>query len=306
MNYTINIIVHDVKLAEPVKESLSPLPVNVFNGNGYPSFSKLCNDVIVNNPTEIIIICSYKVRPTPKDINKMISLINKGYGIVALYRFAFFGFTKEFIKRNGFFDERFISGGYEDSDMIRRTVLNNIAYYASEEIEYHKKSSTWGSYSEAKKHFDKKWKESRFLSIRLMDDEQYNYDIGDSITRIKFLDNSYSKVLPPSRQWFNCMMKHHFNSNVTSSNKWKSVNDDILAKKIETVNNDIFFNKIESLDKDLELEGNELNRLHIIIDTQAKLISRLKKYKLTVIKNNRELKGQNTRLKVALKEYQNK
>lgn len=38
MNYTINIIVHDIKLAEPVKQSLNPLPVNIFNGNGYPSF----------------------------------------------------------------------------------------------------------------------------------------------------------------------------------------------------------------------------------------------------------------------------
>ena len=45
-NYTINIIVHDLELAKPVQESLYPLPVNIFNGAGYPSFSKLCNDVI--------------------------------------------------------------------------------------------------------------------------------------------------------------------------------------------------------------------------------------------------------------------
>lgn len=55
-NYTINIIVHDLKLAKPVQESLNPLPVNIFNGKDYPSFSKLINDVIVNNPTEIVIV----------------------------------------------------------------------------------------------------------------------------------------------------------------------------------------------------------------------------------------------------------
>ena len=110
-DYTVNIIVHDLELAKPVQDSLTPLPVNIFDGKNYPSFSKLINDVIVYNPTEIVIIASYKVRPTQNDINKMINLINEGYGYVATYRFAFLGFKKELIRRIGFFDERFIGGG---------------------------------------------------------------------------------------------------------------------------------------------------------------------------------------------------
>jgi GT2 family glycosyltransferase len=198
--YTINIIVHDLSLADPVKNSLNPLPVNILNGHNYPSFSKLCNDVIVNNPTEIVIICSYKSRPTPDDITKMLNLINDGYGIVALYRYAFFGFRKELIRRVGFFDERFIGGGYEDCDMLRRILLNNIAQYEGEEIKYIPKPSTW-NFDNSKKHFFNKWLEKDLRIVRLLDEETYNYDIGNSDNKIVFLKASDSYLMKQSHEW---------------------------------------------------------------------------------------------------------
>lgn len=200
-NYTINIIVHDLELAKPVQESLYPLPVNIFNGNGYPSFSKLCNDVIINNPTEIVIISSYKVRPTPNDVMKMLDLINSGFGLVATYRFAFFGFKKELIRRIGFFDERFITGGYEDSDIMRRIIENNISIYESEEIIYYPEKSTWNN-SISRIHFFNKWKEPDDSRItRLLNEENYNYNIGVSNTNITFLDASHSIVMNGSKGW---------------------------------------------------------------------------------------------------------
>ena len=200
-NYTINIIVHDLELAKPVQESLYPLPVNIFNGTGYPSFSKLCNDVIINNPTEIVIIASYKVRPTPNDVMKMLDLINSGFGLVATYRFAFFGFKKELIRRIGFFDERFITGGYEDSDIMRRIIENNISIYESEEIIYYRKESTWNN-SNSRIHFFNKWQEPNdFRITRLLNEENYNYDIGVSNTNITFLDASHSIVIDGSKKW---------------------------------------------------------------------------------------------------------
>lgn len=203
-NYTINIIVHDLKLATSVQQSLNPLPVNIFNGKDYPSFSKLINDVIVNNPTEIVIVASYKVRPTQNDVQKMIDLINKGYGYVATYRFAFFGFKKEFIRRIGFFDERFIGGGYEDCDIIRRCIENNISMYESEEVIYYPKQSTWNC-SVSRTHFLKKWLESENNKItRLLDEENYDYDIGVSDTTVEFLNASHSVVMDGSKKWLKC------------------------------------------------------------------------------------------------------
>jgi len=207
-NYTINIIVHDLELAKPVQESLNPLPVNIFNGKGYPSFSKLINDVIVNNPTEIVIVASYKVRPTQNDVQKMIDLINKGYGYVATYRFAFLGFKKEFIRRIGFFDERFIGGGYEDCDIMRRCIENNIAIYESEEVIYYPKQSTWNYSSPrsvSRTHFLKKWLEPKNNKItRLLDEEKYDYDIGVSDTTVEFLNVSHSVVMDSSKTWLKC------------------------------------------------------------------------------------------------------
>lgn len=211
-NYTINIIVHDLELAKPVQESLHPLPVNIFNGTGYPSFSKLCNDVIINNPTEIVIIASYKVRPTPNDVTKMLDLINSGFGLVATYRFAFFGFKKELIRRIGFFDERFITGGYEDADIMRRIIENNISIYESEEIIYYPKESTWNN-SISRIHFFNKWLEPKDYRItRLLNEENYNYDIGVSNTNITFLDASYSIVMNGSKKWLELNIQYLKNS----------------------------------------------------------------------------------------------
>lgn len=207
-NYTINIIVHDLELAKPVQELLNPLPVNIFNGKDYPSFSKIINDVIVNNPTEIVIVASYKVRPTQNDVQKMIDLINEGYGCVATYRFAFFGFKKEFIRRIGFFDERFIGGGYEDCDIIRRCIENNISIYESEEVIYYPKQSTWNysnPHSVSRTHFLKKWLEPKNNKFtRLLDEENYDYDIGVSDTSVEFLNASHSVVMDCSKKWLKC------------------------------------------------------------------------------------------------------
>lgn len=194
-NYTINIIVHNNISPQPVIDSLKPLNAVVFDGTGYPSFSKVCNDIIVKNPTPIVIIAGYKVRPTQKDVNKMLKLINEGHGIVGLYRFGFFGFKKELIHRIGFFDERFIGGEYEDGDMIRRHMLNNISIYEQEEVVYIYKKSTWNN-KLSKLHHYKKWKDINENSyIRLLDDEKYNYDIGKSDSRIIFLKAKYSVIV---------------------------------------------------------------------------------------------------------------
>lgn len=134
----------------------------------------------------------------------MIDLINKGYGYVATYRFAFFGFKKEIIRRIGFFDERFIGGGYEDCDIMRRCIENNISIYESEEVIYYPKKSIWNN-SVSRTHFIKKWLEPKNNKItRLLDEENYDYDIGVSDTNVEFLNASHSVVMDISKEWLKC------------------------------------------------------------------------------------------------------
>lgn len=185
LDYTVYIPSHRDALAQETKACFNNHPCKIFNGTNYPSFSKLINDCIVDCPTEIIIICSDKVRPTEEQITEMLDLINQGYGITGLYRFGFFGFKKELIRRIGFFDERFIGGNYEDADMIRRLREADISYYENDKVKYTRMPTSWNT-SNAQKIFKTKWKETMTTLKRLLDEENYDYNIGESIP-CKFL-----------------------------------------------------------------------------------------------------------------------
>ena len=100
--------VKDETLAISLKESLSPLNIQVVVGSNYPSFSKMMNTIInISKTNDIIIFCSHRVRPTVDDVKLLIQKLNENYGVVCFHRLAFFGFKIELIKRIGFFDERF-------------------------------------------------------------------------------------------------------------------------------------------------------------------------------------------------------
>lgn len=151
-------MVHEIELATPVVESLYPLPAKVFHAPKYPSFSKVVNSIILDCPTEIVICCSYKARPTKDDVNRMLKLIDDNYGFVGLYRFGFFGFKKELIRKVGFFDEKFIGGEYEDCDFVRRMIEKDIAYWEDESIRFIQRPTTWDT-SKTRAYFLSKWRE---------------------------------------------------------------------------------------------------------------------------------------------------
>lgn len=182
-NYTCYVITNRPYLVPFIKDSISPEKVKFFNGAGYESFSKLVNCCVASCPTEKIIIMSDKVRPTQSDVKKCISLIDKGYGIVALYRFAFFGFKKELFRQVGPFDQRFKGGGGEDDDYCIRLNEANVACYISEEVEYEKSSTTWGGYSFGKQMLSEKWnyKDRKQGTLqRQMPELDWKYFYGDS------------------------------------------------------------------------------------------------------------------------------
>ncbi len=177
MNYSIMIGVHDPELAKPVQESLYPFPTTVVNGKGFPSFSYLVNQCIIQAKEEIVIFCSHRVRPTPKDIERMINLLNFGYGLVGLYRFGFFGFHKDLIRQIGFFDETFIGGGWEDDDIQVRLLEANISYYENESVDYFGGPSTWSS-ELTPQIFKDKWDINNGIITRKRKEQCYSYDIG--------------------------------------------------------------------------------------------------------------------------------
>jgi hypothetical protein len=185
MNYTCYLISNKPQYYSKIKENLMPEELLYFDGEGYSSFSQLVNTCISQCPTEIVIILSDKVLPSHKDIKKMLDLINKGYGLVGLYRFGFFGFKKELMRRIGMFDERYASGGYEDDDFYIRLKEANISMYITEEVPYEKRPSSW-NYSISREHFLKKWSfvkqdNGETDSLRNLSEVLLNYSLGPSV-----------------------------------------------------------------------------------------------------------------------------
>jgi hypothetical protein len=189
-----------------IERSAFPEKINYFDGTGYPSFSKLVNACTAAANTEIVILMSDKVLPTANDVQKIVSLINQGYGFVGLYRFAFFGFKKQLMRQIGPMDERFVGGGYEDDDFYIRLKEANIAMYVTEEVSYAQTVSSW-NYSRSRIHFLKKWIDTenpnydanlkpsdRFVK-RKMSEEIYNYDLGPAINTT-FLTNESTVAQP--------------------------------------------------------------------------------------------------------------
>jgi GT2 family glycosyltransferase len=141
--FSIIIPSHRPELANKTRECLKDFDCIMHDGTGCPSFSKLINGAIMKAEQEIVIIANDKVRPKPEHIRKMIFLFNKGFGFVGLFRFGFFGFSKDLIRTIGFFDERFIGGGFEDVDFGRRLLEADIAIYESPEVPYEHMKSSW-------------------------------------------------------------------------------------------------------------------------------------------------------------------
>jgi hypothetical protein len=193
-------------LAKETKKCFLPYNTVIFDGSGYESFSKLVNHCIVKSTEEIVIIISDKARGTFSDIDKMLKLIHKGYGWVGLYRFGFFGFKKDLIRKIGFMDERFVGSGWEDSDYIRRMKESNIGFYYMEEIPFLKMRTSWkyckpnsdelDLNSPARKHYMNKWEDrvNPFSITRRLEEEIYSYDIGES-KNSNFLDFTHTKIL---------------------------------------------------------------------------------------------------------------
>lgn len=155
--YQIFIGVKDEDMVDNVIENIKDDPnINIVIGNTMKSFSQLVNTCLRQCDSDIMIFCSHKVRPLKLDIERICKLINEGYGYVGLYLFGCFGIHKDVIDKIGYFDENFISGGYEDDDFRIRLIMADIASYEDLSVKYIKSESLWDG-ERAEKYFKIKY-----------------------------------------------------------------------------------------------------------------------------------------------------
>lgn len=192
-DYSIFLISNKPERYSVIQENLLPELLYYFDGSKVKNFSELVNQCTEACLTEIVILVGDKCRPKQEHIQKIVELLEKGYGLVGLYRFGFFGFKKELFRKIGMFDERYAYGGYDDYDFIARLILSDIAFYVTQEVEYFEGSTAW-DYDKSVSHFLEKWKHHWDQGIsddtpafeKTMVEEKYNYDLGPSVP-IKFL-----------------------------------------------------------------------------------------------------------------------
>jgi len=154
--YSVYVISNKPQYFLEIQKAAAPEQISFFDGTGIGSFAKLVNTCVASASTEIVILLSDKVRPSAESIQKTVRLINQGYGFVALYRFGFFGFKKELMRQIGVMDEGFAGGGFEDDDFYLRLREANISMYATEEVPYDNRPSSWNS-EITKPYFIEKW-----------------------------------------------------------------------------------------------------------------------------------------------------
>lgn len=178
-DFTIQIVSHRPNFVKMTQSRLGPMRSHHFDGTGYPSFSKLVNDAVLDAPTERVIISGDKVEPTPDHVDRLLELLEEGFGLVAMYRFGFFGFDKQLFRAIGPFDERFIGGWCEDDDYMRRMREADIAIYLSEEVPYFAEKSSWPNDGNVER-FQDKWSD---VYGRKDSDQYGEYDWGPPVER---------------------------------------------------------------------------------------------------------------------------
>ena len=149
----------------------------------YPSYSALINDAVVSSKHEYVIMLNARVIPQPQDVLHMLSLLEAGYAMAGKHNVAYMAVTKELFRKIGWWDERYLGGGFEDDEFYLRMRLANLAVYDSHEGTY---DFTWKQYhgidggdkcALSEPHFFKKWRVMDTKIEKILPEENYEkYD----------------------------------------------------------------------------------------------------------------------------------
>jgi len=174
----------------------------------YNSYSLLINHSIVTSPTEWVILINDRTSPTLSEIDKMVNLLENGFSCVFLYAVGFMGFSKELIRQIGWWDERYVHGGWEDRDWVFRLAESNLALYESLESTY---DNTWKSPlnvpggNSSTPFWLKKWNGyDHHILYKNIDDEKYpHWDL--------FLGNSRPDISKTWKKWNDSILNIDYN-----------------------------------------------------------------------------------------------
>jgi GT2 family glycosyltransferase len=155
--HTVYIGIKHMDMAAEVVKNLKTTPYCIYIGDQAKCFSELVNNCIKLCRSSIFIFCSHRVSPSDDDIQRLVALLNTGFGYVGLYRFACFGIHIDILNKIGGFDEKFIPGECEDDDFKLRLQYNNIGFYEDHSVLYRAGISTWGDTRRAHQYFQEKY-----------------------------------------------------------------------------------------------------------------------------------------------------
>ena len=117
----------------------------------------------------------------------MLNHLQEGYAASFFWNVAYMAFSKELVRKIGWWDERFINGGWEDRDWAWRLAEADLSLYESQESTY---DYTWKSPlnipggEQSTPHWLKKWNGNNHnVVIRTLEEEKYQHwdlFLGDS------------------------------------------------------------------------------------------------------------------------------
>jgi len=160
----------------------------------YPSYSQLMNHAIATSKHEWMIFVNDRTMTSTEETTKIIKLLEEGYACVLLYNVGYMGFSKELVRKIGWWDERYKLGGWEDRDWVFRIAQADLALYESQEAHY---DYSWKSplqvighgCRESQPHWDSKWDQKYHDAIvKMIPEENYehwNLFLGDTKPEIR-------------------------------------------------------------------------------------------------------------------------
>lgn len=145
--------------------------------HAYPSYSRLINHSVATSPTEFVILINDRTFPTADEAKKMINQLENGFACSFLYNVGFMGFSKQLIRKVGWWDERYLNGGWEDREWVVKLKKHNLALYESQESNY---DYSWKSplqHADAcamsGPHWNRKWRFEHDKIVQTLEDESY-------------------------------------------------------------------------------------------------------------------------------------
>lgn len=196
--YSIYFISNKPHLFKNATTNLGTQRVTYYDGSGHTSFSQVVNRCVASAGTEVVILMSDKVSPGPEHVAETLSLLRKGYAFVALYRFAFFGLTKELFRRIGPLDEGHVGGGFEDDDYYIRLVEADLSMWVTHTVPYTERPSSWNP-DRAREYHYSKWRfdNSGMAVQRCLPEPSTSYNFGPKQDTVFLPGRKYSVATPP-------------------------------------------------------------------------------------------------------------